>query len=158
MAHLYRVTVAWSRDGDFAAGTYSRGHEWRLDGLTVPASASPQVVKLPLSRDDAVDPEEAFVASLSSCHMLWFLDLAQQKGFVVESYEDDAEGTMARLETRRWWVDTVTLRPRAVFAEGRGPDAATLAALHEEAHHLCFIANSVRTEVTVEPVAASADS
>lgn len=155
MAHLYRATIAWSCEGDFASGAYSRGHEWRFDGLTVPGSASPSVVKLPLSREDAVDPEEAFIASLSSCHMLWFLDLAHKRGLVVESYEDAAEGTMARLEAQRWWVDKVTLRPRVVFASGHEPDAAALHELHEEAHRLCFIANSVRTEITVEPVAGA---
>jgi organic hydroperoxide reductase OsmC/OhrA len=155
--HIYRVTVAWACDGDFSANQYSRGHEWRFDGLTVPASASPSVVKLPLSREDAIDPEEAFIASLSSCHMLWFLDLARQKGFVVEAYEDDAEGTMARLEPKRWWIDKVTLRPRITFAPGKSPDAAALDALHVEAHHLCFIANSVRTEVVVAAATAPAD-
>lgn len=151
MAHLHTATVRWRADGDFAAGTYSRAHEWSFDGgVTVPASASPSVVRLPLSRADAVDPEEAFIASLASCHMLWFLDLAQRAGFVVEAYEDAAEGTMARLEPKRWWMNRVTLRPRVRFA-GAAPDAARLAALHEEAHRLCYIANSVRTEVAVEP-------
>jgi organic hydroperoxide reductase OsmC/OhrA len=153
MAHLYRATVAWRSTGDFTAGTYSRGHDWKLDGLTVPASASPSIVKPPLSREDAVDPEEAFIASLSSCHMLWFLDLARQRGFVVDAYEDQAEGRLARLEPQRWWIDKVTLRPRATFAARKGPDRAGLEALHEEAHRLCYIANSVRTEVAVEPVA-----
>lgn len=152
MAHVYRVTVAWTRDGDFASGKYGRGHEWRFDGLTVPASSSPAVVRPPLSRQDAIDPEEAYIASLSSCHMLWFLDLARQQGFVVEAYEDSAEGTMARLEARRWWIDKVVLRPRISFAGGKAPDAAAIGALHEAAHHLCFIANSVRTEIVVEPV------
>jgi len=156
MAHLYRATVSWTREGDFASGQYSRGHEWRFDGLTVPASSSPSVVRLPLSREDAVDPEEAFIASLSSCHMLWFLDLAHKRGLTVESYEDAAEGTMARMAPQRWWVDKVTLHPRVVFAEGREPDAAVIHELHEEAHNLCFIANSVRTEVAVEPVTGSA--
>jgi organic hydroperoxide reductase OsmC/OhrA len=156
MAHLYRVSVAWSCEGDFAAGTYSRGHEWRFDGLTVPASSSPAVVKLPYSREDAVDPEEAYIASLSSCHMLWFLDLARQRGFVVEAYEDDAEGSMVRIETSRYWIDKVTLRPRISYAEGHAPDAAAEKALHDDAHHLCFIANSVRTEIVVEPVPVTA--
>ncbi|MCT8970331.1 OsmC family protein [Microbaculum marinisediminis] len=154
MAHLYRVTVAWTCEGDFAANTYSRGHEWRFDGLTVPASSAPSIVKLPYSKEDAVDPEEAFVASLSSCHMLWFLDLARQRGFVVRSYEDDAVGSMVRIEASRYWIDKVTLRPRIRYADGRAPDAAAEKALHDDAHHLCFIANSVRSEVTVEPVTA----
>jgi len=154
MAHLYKATVSWTCEGDFAANAYSRGHEWRFDGLTVPGSSSPTVVRPPLSKEDAVDPEEAFVASLSSCHMLWFLDLARQKGFVVEAYEDEASGTMVRIETARYWIDRVTLRPRVVYAAGKAPDAATETALHDEAHHLCFIANSVKSEVVVEPVSA----
>lgn len=153
MAHLYTATVRWTAEGDFASGRYSRGHDWVFDGgVTVPGSSSPAVVPPPLSREDAVDPEEAFVAALSSCHMLWFLNLAQRAGFVVEAYEDRAEASMARLEAKRWWIDRVTLRPRITFAAGAAPDAARLAALHEEAHHLCYIANSVRSEVTVEPV------
>jgi len=155
VAHLYKATIAWTCEGDFAAGTYSRGHEWRFDGLTVPGSASPSVVRLPLSKEDAIDPEEAFVASLSSCHMLWFLDLAQRAGHVVETYEDAAEGTMARLEHRRWWVDRVVLRPKATFAAGTAPNEAALMALHDEAHHLCFIASSVKTEIVCEPVITS---
>jgi organic hydroperoxide reductase OsmC/OhrA len=156
MAHLYCVTVAWTCSGDFASGEYSRGHEWRFDGLTVPGSSSPTVVKLPWSKEDAVDPEEAFVAAISSCHMLWFLDLARQGGFVVDAYEDAAEGTMARIEPKRYWIDKVTLRPRVVYADGHAPDAAAENALHDEAHHLCFIANSVRSEVVVEPVTGPA--
>jgi organic hydroperoxide reductase OsmC/OhrA len=151
MAHLYSVTVAWTCSGDFASGEYSRGHEWRFDGLTVPGSSSPSVVKLPYSKQDAVDPEEAFIAAISSCHMLWFLDLARQRGFVVEAYEDDAVGSMVRIETSRYWIDKVTLRPRIVYAKGKAPDGAAEKALHDDAHHLCFIANSVRTEVVVEP-------
>ena len=103
-----------------------------------------------------MDPEEAFVAAISSCHMLWFLDLARQRGFVVEAYEDAAEGTMARIEPKRYWIDKVTLRPRITYADGHAPDAAAESALHDEAHHLCFIANSVRSEVTVEPVSSAA--
>ncbi|TCT12096.1 organic hydroperoxide reductase OsmC/OhrA [Tepidamorphus gemmatus] len=153
MAHLYTATVRWTAEGDFASGQYSRGHDWMFDGgVTVPGSSSPAVVPPPLSREDAVDPEEALVAALASCHMLWFLNLAQRAGFVVEAYEDHAHASMARLEAKRWWVDKVTLRPRATFAAGAAPDPARLAALHEEAHRLCYIANSVRSEVTVEPV------
>lgn len=150
--HRYTATVAWSRGGDdFAGGRYSRAHEWRFDGGTVvPGSASPAVVAPPLSREDAVDPEEAFVAALSSCHMLWFLDLARRAGLVVDSYEDRAEATMARLDTGRWWVDRVALRPAVTFGGERQPDADELAALHDRAHELCFIANSVRTDVVVE--------
>ena len=155
-AHEYRATIVWRHDGgDFPKGRYSRGHEWRFDGgITVPASASPSVVHLPLSREDAVDPEEAFVAALSSCHMLTFLDLARRAGLVVRSYEDEAVGTMERIGPGKMAVTRVVLRPRIVFdAE---PDAATLADLHHRAHDTCYISNSVKAEVTVEGVSAPA--
>jgi organic hydroperoxide reductase OsmC/OhrA len=151
VAHEYRATIVWRKDGeDFAKGRYSRAHEWRFDGgVSVPASAAPSVVPKPFSREDAVDPEEAFIASLSSCHMLTFLDLARRAGFVVESYEDEAVGTMERIAPMRMAVTKVTLRPRIVFA-GATPDGAKLDELHHQAHEFCFIANSVKTEITVE--------
>ena len=151
MAASHDVTVVWHRDGDFLAGRYSRAHEWHFDGgLTVPGSASPSVVRAPYSREDAVDPEEAFVAAISSCHMLWFLDLAKHAGFLVEAYQDDAKGVMGRQAAGRYWLERVTLSPRIVFA-GDAPDEAAMAALHHEAHERCFIANSVKTEIVVEP-------
>ena len=112
--HLYRATVTWQRnaDEDFAKGRYSRRHLWHFDGgIALAASASPQVVPKPWSVEDAVDPEEAFVASLSSCHMLTFLDLARRAGFVVERYRDEAEGVMAKNAEGRYWISEVTLRP-----------------------------------------------
>ena len=150
--HSHGAVVTWSRgDSAFDDGSYSRAHEWRFDGgLAVPASASPSVVGPERSRADAVDPEEAYVAALSSCHMLTFLDLARRAGHVVDSYDDRPEGTMARIESGRWWVDRVTLRPRIVFSGDNLPAAEDIDSLHEEAHQLCFIANSVRTEVVVE--------
>lgn len=152
MAHEYIATVRWRRDAaeDFAKGRYSRAHEWRFDGgVTVPASASPGVVPAAFVREDAVDPEEAFIAALSSCHMLTFLDLARRAGIVVESYEDEAVGTMERIAPGRMAVARVTLRPKIAFA-GEGPGAAKLEELHHQAHEYCFIANSVKTEITVE--------
>ncbi len=148
--HIYRATVEWRRDeGEFDKGRYSRAHVWRFDGgIEVPASASPHVVPRPFSLEDAVDPEEAFVASLSSCHMLTFLDIARRAGFVVDAYDDVAEGEMERLEAGRWWVAKVTLRPSIVFS-GREPGAPELADLHRKAHEACFIANSVKTRVEV---------
>jgi organic hydroperoxide reductase OsmC/OhrA len=150
--HRYTATVAWSRGGAaFADGRYSRLHEWRFDGGTVvPASASPAVVPEPMSRADAVDPEEAYIAALSSCHMLTFIDLARRAGFVVDAYEDRAEGTMARLQAGRWWIDRVVLRPVVAFSGASLPGDEDVEALHEEAHRLCFIANSVRTEIVIE--------
>ena len=148
--HTFRATTAWQAEGDFAAGRYSRVHVWRFDGgVSVPASASPTNVPPPYSRDDAVDPEEAFVASLSSCHMLWFLYLAHKAGFTIISYEDEAEGTMGRIERGRQAFTRVVLRPRIVF-DGRTPDKTELDDLHHRAHNLCFIANSVKSEIVVE--------
>ncbi|MDX1482772.1 MAG: OsmC family protein [Woeseiaceae bacterium] len=131
-------------DGDFTAGRYSRGHTWSFDGgVEVPASASPQVVPLPDSVAEAVDPEEAFVAALSSCHMLFFLSLAAEKGVVVESYRDEAEGRMRKGDDGRIRITDVTLRPEARYRSGTAPDPALIEALHHEAHERCFIANSV---------------
>jgi organic hydroperoxide reductase OsmC/OhrA len=155
MAHEYRATVAWRREGeDFAKGRYSRGHEWRFDGgITVPASASPSVVPKPFSREDAIDPEEAFVAALSSCHMLTFVDMARRDGFVVDAYEDEAVGTMERIAPGRMAITKVILRPRIAYS-GEAPDKAQRDDLHHRAHEACFIANSVTTAVTIEDATA----
>ena len=154
MAHLHTALIRWSAgDADFLSRRYSRAHTWTFDGgAVVPASSSPHVVPVPMSDASAVDPEEAFVASLSSCHMLWFLDIAARAGYAVESYEDAADGRMGRNGAGKLVVDVVTLRPRARFAGARAPDSAALAALHHEAHEECFLANSVRCEIRCEPV------
>jgi organic hydroperoxide reductase OsmC/OhrA len=151
MAHEYRATIRWAREGAaFTDGRYARAHVWAFDGgLEVPASASPIVVRPPYSREDAVDPEEAFVAALSSCHMLFFLHLAAQAGFVVESYEDPASGVMEKNERGKLFVSKVTLDPRIVFAGEKRPSPAEIAGLHHRSHEECFIANSVRTEVVI---------
>jgi len=148
----YTVSVEWTRQGAvFSDRRYSRAHRWTFDGgAVVPASSSPQVVRVPFSDPARVDPEEAFVVSLSSCHMLWFLDLAAQAGHVVESYVDHAAGRMAKRADGKEWVAEVDLRPVVAFA-ANAPDAAALAALHHRAHESCFIANSVKTEVRVLP-------
>lgn len=147
----YVATVRWVRDtADFRDGRYSRAHVWTFDGgVEVPASASPHVVPAPMSRVEAVDPEEAFVASLASCHMLWFLALAAKRGFVVDSYVDAAHGVMEQDGSGRLAITRVTLRPCIEFGGERSPSAAQLAELHHAAHESCFIANSVKTEVTV---------
>jgi organic hydroperoxide reductase OsmC/OhrA len=153
--HIYQATVRWQRDpeSDFAKGRYSRGHVWRFDGgLEVKASASPHVVPKAFAPADAIDPEEAFVASLSACHMLTFLDLARRAGFFVETYEDQAEGLMEKRADGRQWMSRVTLRPAIAFSNDR-PSPAELERIHHEAHELCFIANSVTTDVRVEPKA-----
>jgi organic hydroperoxide reductase OsmC/OhrA len=150
----YTATVVWERSANeaFTDNKYSRGHQWSFDGgVSFRASSSPHVVSK-YSDPSGVDPEEAFVASLSSCHMLTFLYLAAKRGFIVDRYEDQAEGVMARNEAGRFFVKTVTLRPRISWG-GQPPDAATLDALHHAAHEECFIANSVKTDVRCAPVA-----
>jgi len=150
----YTATIRWSREGeaeDFAKGRYSRAHEWAFDGgLTVPAGPSPHIVPDPWGNPAGVDPEEAFVASLSSCHMLFFVDLARRAGFVVDAYIDEAEGELEKRADGKMWMSRVTLRPRVTWG-GEAPGEAAVADLHHKAHEACFIANSVTTEVVVEP-------
>lgn len=149
----YTATIAWQRAGQaFSDRRYSRAHQWQFDGLSVPGSSSPQVVPLPMSDAAAVDPEEAFVASLSSCHLLWFLDLACRAGWVVDDYRDAATGVLAKDAQGRLAMTVVTLRPAVRFVGDRQPDAAEIHRLHHAAHEACFIANSVRTDVRCEPV------
>ena len=150
----YVATVHWQRhDESFTDNRYSRRHAWHFDGgVTVPASSAPQSVPPPGSDLSCVDPEEAFVASLSSCHMPWFLALAAKDGFIVDDYRDDAVGVMARNEQGRLAMALVTLRPAVRFSGAREPDAAALNALHHRAHEACYIANSVRTDIRCEPV------
>jgi organic hydroperoxide reductase OsmC/OhrA len=150
----YQTRIHWERgDQAFSDGRYSRRHRMHFDGGTiVPGSSSPQVVRTPYSDPAAVDPEEAFVASLASCHMLWFLDLACRAGWVVDDYRDDAVGTMALNPQGRFAMTVVTLRPAVAFGGARRPDATEVDRLHHQAHEECFIANSVKTEVVVEEV------
>jgi organic hydroperoxide reductase OsmC/OhrA len=150
----HRAEITWTRgDAAFTDQKYSRGHRWSFDGgLEVPASASPSVVPLPMSVAEAVDPEEAFVASLSSCHMLWFLAIAARRGFVVESYRDPAVGTLGKDGSGRLAMTRVTLRPEARFTGDRRPTDGEVSEMHHHAHEECFIARSVRTEVRCEPV------
>lgn len=150
----YTAQLEWQRGTleTFIDQRYSRRHTLRFDGGAVlAASSSPAVVPLPWSDAAAVDPEELFVAALASCHMLWFLSLAAAAGHVVDHYEDEAVGYMARDAAQRLAMTTVTLRPRVRCSGAHPPDAAALAALHHRAHEACFIANSVKTEVRCEP-------
>lgn len=149
----YSARVTWQRgDANFLDNRYSRGHRWEFDGgACVPASSSPHVVPVPLSVEANVDPEEAFVASLSSCHMLFFLSLAAQQGFLVDSYVDNAVGLMGKDTDGRMAMLRVVLRPAIEFGGERQPTVAQLEALHHQSHDLCFIANSVKTDVAVEP-------
>ena len=148
----YSARIHWSRGEQvFTDRRYSRAHRLHFDGgVELPASSSPQVVPLPWSDPAAVDPEEMFVASLSSCHMLWFLDIACRAGWCVDAYEDDALGTMARDAGGRLAMTEVTLRPAVAFGGDRLPDAPEVERLHHAAHEACFIANSVRTQVRVQ--------
>lgn len=147
----HTATVVWQRgDQAFTDNAYSRAHRWVFDGGgTIEASASPDVVPLPMSVAENVDPEEAFVASLASCHMLFFLSLAAKRGYVVDSYTDAALGHTGKNEEGRIAVTKVTLEPKVSFAGDKVPTATELEKLHHKAHDLCFIANSVKTEVTV---------
>ncbi len=153
MSH-YTAEIIWDRQGgDFLGNRYSRKHLLRFDGgLEVPGSSSPQVVPLPMSDASALDPEEAFVASLSSCHMLWFLSIAAKHRFCVDRYTDAAVGIMAKNAEGKVAMTVVTLRPEATFSGSRLPTQEELHAMHHEAHEACFIASSVRTEVRCEPL------
>jgi organic hydroperoxide reductase OsmC/OhrA len=149
----HTANLLWERNGqDFERLRYSRRHRVSFDGgFEMPASSSPHSVPLPWSDPSAVDPEEAFVASIASCHMLWFLSLAARAGFRVDRYEDAATGVLAANEQGRLAITVVTLRPKMSFSGEHIPDGAQIRDLHHQAHDACFIANSVRTEVRVEP-------
>jgi organic hydroperoxide reductase OsmC/OhrA len=145
----HKCRVVWSRSGhDFAYETYSRDHAWHFEsGVEVPASAAPSF----FGNASRVDPEEALVTALSSCHMLTFLAIAARKRLMVESYEDDAVGTMENNEDGKLAITRVVLRPRITWGGDQVPDAAAILRMHHQSHEHCFIANSVRTEVVVEP-------
>ncbi|MGK2900387.1 MAG: OsmC family protein [Burkholderiaceae bacterium] len=151
----YGAEIVWERDAaqDFLGNRYSRRHLLRFDGgVEVPGSSAPSSVPLPMSDAAAVDPEEAFVASLASCHMLWFLAIAAKRRFIVDRYVDAARGVMARNEQGKIAMTLVTLRPAVTFSGERRPSVDELTELHHKAHEECFIANSVKTEVRCEPV------
>jgi organic hydroperoxide reductase OsmC/OhrA len=142
----HKAKVVWNRDGkDFTYKTYSRDHKWIANGNEIPASATPQY----LGSSNRVDPEAALVSALSSCHMLTFLAVAAGKGFVVESYEDEAVGHLEKNASGKFAVTRVELHPKIVFGGAKQPGQADLDALHDKAHKECFIANSVTTDVKV---------
>lgn len=147
----HTATVTWQRgEDDFAANQYSRAHEIEFDGgITVQGSASPSVVKAPFSREDAVDPEELLVASLSTCHMLWFLDFARRAGFIVDAYEDRASGVMGKDERGRIAVTQVKLNPYISWGGDKQPAPEEVRELHHKSHEACFIANSFRGDVAI---------
>lgn len=149
----YTATITWKSDSPdtFTKQRYSRGHGWEFDGgVTIPASSSPYVVPR-FSVEAAVDPEEALVASASSCHMLTFLYLAARAGFNVAAYTDNAVGEMATLEDGRQWVSRITLDPQIEWL-GDEPDTEALAKLHHDSHEMCFIANSIKSEIVVKGI------
>ena len=154
MAHVYKATVRWRRgDQPFTDRKYSRAHDWQLDGLTVPGSSAPEVVKVPLSREDAIDPEEALVAALSSCHMLFFLDFASKEGFRVDEYRGEAAGEMGKNAAGRYMMSRITLSPYITFSGDKRPSAADVARIHHLSHEHCYIANSVKSEVVIAEIA-----
>jgi organic hydroperoxide reductase OsmC/OhrA len=146
------ATIAWERGSDaFSDNRYSRAHEWRFDGgLTVPGSSSPLSVPLPMSDAAAVDPEEALVAAVSSCHMLFFLSIAALRGFVVDSYVDDALGVMDRNADGKMAMTRITLAPAIRFGGARQPTAAERDAIHHSAHDKCYIANSIKADIIIK--------
>jgi organic hydroperoxide reductase OsmC/OhrA len=151
----YSAKVVWKKSATekFTDNQYSRGHSWSFDGgLEVAASSSPQVVPLPFSVAENVDPEEAFVASLSSCHMLFFLQIAAKRRLVVNEYTDNAEGIMALDSAGAMSMTKVTLKVKVIFEEDKQPSLAALEKMHHQAHQQCFIANSVKTEVVTEVI------
>jgi len=147
----YKATIKWQRTSpDFLKGQYSREHTWTFDGgMTIPASPSPHVVPAPWSNPAHVDPEEAFVAAISSCHMLTFLWLASRRGFQIDSYEDDAAGVMTKNGNGVPWISSVTLNPKIIFSGEKIPATRDKNELHHAAHEQCFIANSVKTEIVI---------
>ena len=150
----HKATISWKRESlDFLKGRYSREHTWAFDGgMTIPASPSPSVVPVPNSNPALIDPEEAFVASVSSCHMLTYLHLASRKGFVVDAYQDEATGVMSKNERGSYWVGAIKLRPKISYSGDKLPSPEEEKQLHHDAHEQCFIANSIKTVVTVEKI------
>ncbi len=148
----YTATIHWQHTGNrFTQNEYSRKHEWEFDGgITVSASASPEIVPEPFSDPAAVDPEEAFIASLSSCHMLWFLSIASREGYIVDDYTDDVQGKMEKNQEGKLAITEVILRPVVRFGGDQRPDQAVFDELHHRAHQRCFIAHSVRTAITID--------
>ncbi len=148
---MHKAIINWRRSGpDFLRGDYSREHTWTFDGgVAIPASASPSVVPVPYSNPANVDPEEAYGAAVSSCHMLTFLYLAYREGFQVDSYRDEAVGVMTKNEMGVPWVSSIALHPQIVYSGDKLPTRADEERLHHLAHEQCFIANSIKTKVSV---------
>lgn len=155
MSHSYMATVDWQRGTQsFADNKYSRAHTWQFDGgVAVAASSAPNVLPPPMSREDAVDPEEALVAAAAACHMLFFLALAARKGFTIDRYTDESIGEMTKNERGKLYMSKITLRPAVAWSGAIRPSPADIDALHHRAHEECYIANSIRAEVVIDPPA-----
>ena len=150
--HKHEALILWERkDQKFVDNKYSRAHLWEFDGVKVPASSSPSVLPVPMSSLEAVDPEEALVAATSSCHMLFFLFIAAKQGFVVDSYSDQAYGEMGKNAEGKTLMSKITLRPKIEFSGSKQPSAAEIAEVHQKAHEQCFIGNSLKSEIVIEP-------
>ena len=150
----YNIKILWKNDSaeQFTKNKYSRAHKWVFDGgIEVPASSSPQIVPVPMSDKSAVDPEEAFIAALSSCHMLFFLSIAAKQNYVIDRYEDKAEGVMGKNDNGKTAMNEVTLHPQVIFSGSNFPSPDQVDKLHQLAHAQCFIANSVRTKINIKP-------
>ena len=147
----HSAIISWKRSSpDFLKGNYSREHIWRFDGgLTVPASPSPSIVPAPYSNEANIDPEEAFIAAVASCHMLFFLMFASQHGFQVDSYEDEAVGTMSKNEKGVLWISDIELNPRILYSGDVLPKPEDEGNLHHLSHEQCFIANSIKTNIHI---------
>lgn len=152
MSH-YIATINWFRQDQetFTDNCYSRAHTWEFDGgQKIEASASPHIVPLPYSVESHVDPEEAFVAALSSCHMLFFLSIAAKRRYVIDSYTDQATGVMQADENGKVCMTDVTLQPMIVFSGKKKPNDEQIQKIHHQAHQQCFIANSVKTTIHIK--------
>ena len=151
----HTATIYWFRENEanFLDNRYSRAHLWKFDGgAEIHASSSPHVVPVPMSEPSAVDPEEAFIASLSSCHMLWFLSIAAKRGFFVNEYVDKARGIMGKNSEGRVAITNVTLSPQVTFQGDNQPSHADIESMHHAAHDSCYIANSVKSEIRCNPI------
>src|SRR5215204_4550062 len=150
----YTAKISWKTDSpdNFTKNRYTRGHTWSFDGgIEVPASSSPHAVRVPFSIEEAVDPEEALVAAASSCHMLSFLWVVAQKGFRIDSYEDNAVGEMTETHGKQW-ISKITLDPKIEWAGDTLPTAEEIAELHHAAHEVCYIANSIKSDVVIKGI------
>lgn len=149
----YTAKITWKNDSPqtFTRNKYSRGHTWSFDGgIEVPASSSPHAVRVPYSVEAAVDPEEALVASASSCHMLTFLWIAATKGFLIDSYEDNPVGELTTGDDGKQWISKITLDPQIEWSGEKLPTSDELAEMHHSAHEQCYIANSIKSEVVIK--------